>query len=67
MAVEYRPYVSDAQMEEVTKLIEADLSEPYSIFTYRYFLNGWPQLTLLVTPILRPTATAKPSAQSYPR
>ena len=67
MAVEYRPYVSDAQMEEVTKLIEADLSEPYSIFTYRYFLNGWPQLTLLVRPILRPTAKAKQSAPLCPR
>lgn len=25
-------------------LIDAELSEPYSIFTYRYFLNQWPFL-----------------------
>lgn len=48
MAVEYRAYTREEQMEEVVKLIEADLSEPYSVFTYRYFLNGWPHLTLLV-------------------
>lgn len=24
-----------------------DLSEPYSVFTYRYFLMQWPQLCLL--------------------
>ena len=25
-------------------LIAVDLSEPYSIFTYRYFINNWPNL-----------------------
>ena len=25
-------------------LIDRELSEPYSIFTYRYFLNQWPHL-----------------------
>jgi hypothetical protein len=29
-------------------LIEKDLSEPYSIFTYRYFINDWPSLCILV-------------------
>lgn len=27
---------------------DGDLSEPYSIFTYRYFLTQWPQLCFLV-------------------
>ena len=27
---------------------DGDLSEPYSIFTYRYFLTQWPQLWFLV-------------------
>jgi len=26
------------------KLIDEELSEPYSIFTYRYFLSQWPFL-----------------------
>ena len=25
-------------------LIDTELSEPYSIFTYRYFINSWPQV-----------------------
>jgi hypothetical protein len=29
-------------------LIDAELSEPYSIFTYRYFINNWRQLCFLV-------------------
>lgn len=33
--------------EHLKKLIDADLSEPYSIYVYRYFLNRWPELTFL--------------------
>ena len=29
-------------------LIDEELSEPYSIFTYRYFLSQWPYLCKLV-------------------
>jgi hypothetical protein len=29
-------------------LIDAELSEPYSIFTYRYFINNWRRLCFLV-------------------
>jgi GNAT superfamily N-acetyltransferase len=29
------------------ELIDRDLSEPYSIFTYRYFVRQWPQLCFL--------------------
>ncbi|KAI8854079.1 acyl-CoA N-acyltransferase [Chytridium lagenaria] len=28
-------------------LIEKDLSEPYTIYTYRYFLHSWPDLCYL--------------------
>lgn len=35
------------QFEQVKKLIDADLSEPYSIWVYRYFLNNWPELAYL--------------------
>lgn len=37
----------DKQLPEISALIKQQLSEPYSIFTYRYFLNQWPQLTFL--------------------
>lgn len=29
------------------RLIQAELSEPYSIYTYRYFIYNWPKLCFL--------------------
>ncbi|GJP54492.1 hypothetical protein CLOM_g13572 [Closterium sp. NIES-68] len=29
------------------RAVQAELSEPYSVFTYRYFLHHWPALTFL--------------------
>jgi peptide alpha-N-acetyltransferase len=34
---------------QVIDLIGNELSEPYSIFTYRYFLRQWPYLCYLAT------------------
>jgi peptide alpha-N-acetyltransferase len=45
--IAYYNYESEAHLPLLTRLIERDLSEPYSIFTYRYFLNFWPKLTFL--------------------
>lgn len=47
VAVEYSQYQGEKQLAELVKLIDKDLSEPYSIFTYRYFLYNWPELSLL--------------------
>lgn len=35
---------NDADFEAIKKLISDDLSEPYSIYVYRFFLNQWPNL-----------------------
>lgn len=45
--VRIETYKSEYQLPMIQSLIENDLSEPYSIFTYRYFLNQWPHLCLL--------------------
>jgi peptide alpha-N-acetyltransferase len=45
--VEYRPYQDEGDLPGIMALISADLSEPYSIFTYRYFIHQWPQLSFL--------------------
>ena len=45
--VTYVPYESELQMPDIMKLMKADLSEPYSIYTYRYFIHNWPQLCIL--------------------
>jgi peptide alpha-N-acetyltransferase len=30
------------------QMIDSELSEPYSIYTYRYFLRNFPELTFIV-------------------
>jgi len=40
-------YQDESRLEEVDRLVACDLSEPYSIFTYRYFLNRFPDLCIL--------------------
>lgn len=46
--IEYVNYRDETQMSEIMRLIQKDLSEPYSIYTYRYFIHNWPQLCFLV-------------------
>ncbi|KAL7527576.1 hypothetical protein ACHAXR_002022 [Thalassiosira sp. AJA248-18] len=48
--IEFVNYVNEEQLEDVMRLVGQDLSEPYSIFTYRYFLHRWPQLCILAVP-----------------
>lgn len=46
--IEYVQYESELQMPMIMKIIQKDLSEPYSIYTYRYFIHNWPNLCFLV-------------------
>lgn len=46
--IEYKQYESELQLPSIIHLIENDLSEPYSIYTYRYFIHNWPNLCFLV-------------------
>jgi hypothetical protein len=46
-----RRYDSSRQEEDtslIRALISTDLSEPYGIYVYRYFLFNWPDLTWMV-------------------
>ncbi|KAL6768036.1 hypothetical protein ACKKBF_B37525 [Auxenochlorella protothecoides x Auxenochlorella symbiontica] len=45
--IAYHQYRNEEDMRTVMGLVDAELSEPYSIFTYRYFLRSWPQLCFL--------------------
>lgn len=47
--IHYVRYESELQMPWIMRLITKDLSEPYSIYTYRYFIHNWPQLCFLVS------------------
>lgn len=48
LQVEYINYENELQMSAIMRLIQKDLSEPYSIYTYRYFIHNWPKLCFLV-------------------
>ncbi len=37
----YRPYVGEADLPNIMALVQSELSEPYVIYTYRYFLHQW--------------------------
>ncbi|KAF5302372.1 hypothetical protein FQA39_LY10411 [Lamprigera yunnana] len=45
--ISYVQYESELQMPMIMKIIQKDLSEPYSIYTYRYFIHNWPKLCFL--------------------
>ncbi|XP_078001300.1 uncharacterized protein LOC144453812 [Glandiceps talaboti] len=45
--ISYVGYESEGQMPDIMRLITKDLSEPYSIYTYRYFIHNWPHLCFL--------------------
>lgn len=44
--VMYETYENERTIDEIQALVSKDLSEPYSIYTYRYFLHNWPQLCI---------------------
>ena len=46
--ISYVVYESELQMPDIMRLIQKDLSEPYSIYTYRYFIHNWPHLCFMV-------------------
>ena len=41
--VRFVDYKDESQLHFVSELVGRDLSEPYSIFTYRYFLHRFPK------------------------
>ena len=45
--ISYVRYKDETQMPPIMHLITKDLSEPYSIYTYRYFIHNWPHLCYL--------------------
>ena len=46
--IKYVQYEDETQMPLIMNLITKDLSEPYSIYTYRYFIHNWPFLCFIV-------------------
>lgn len=44
----FSTYASEESLASIIALVQKDLSEPYSVFTYRYFVNIWPTLCEMV-------------------
>lgn len=47
--VEIRAYKDETDLPDIISMIAADLSEPYSIYVYRYFIHQWPELCFVVS------------------
>ncbi|PWN23609.1 acyl-CoA N-acyltransferase [Microstroma glucosiphilum] len=65
----YTQYKSEVEIPIITALIEKELSEPYIVYTYRYFVNQWPQLTWLAwqpCPASQHESSAEPAGSSIP-
>ncbi|KAJ9471103.1 LA virus GAG protein N-acetyltransferase [Diplonema papillatum] len=45
--VEYSQFSSPEELKEIIEMMTVDLSEPYPIFTYLYFIGNWPDLCWL--------------------
>eukprot|EP00461_Guttulinopsis_vulgaris_P000749 UN00749 len=46
--ITFKQYHSEEQLQPLSNLIAKELSEPYSVFTYRVFTNNHPELCFLV-------------------
>ncbi|KAJ7631961.1 acyl-CoA N-acyltransferase [Mycena polygramma] len=46
----YRQYTGEADLQYIMDLVQSELSEPYVIYTFRYFLHQWPHLSFLAYP-----------------
>jgi peptide alpha-N-acetyltransferase len=47
--VQYDPQKEEQYLPAIRQLISKDLSEPYSIYVYRYFLYQWGDLCFMVS------------------
>jgi peptide alpha-N-acetyltransferase len=47
--IEYHQYKGESEIQDVFTLIDNELSEPYGLFTYRYFMDVCPQHCLIAT------------------
>jgi len=49
-------------LDPIRSLMERELSEPYSIYVYHYFLHQWPELCFMVSQERLSSISSEPSA-----
>ncbi|KAI0283161.1 acyl-CoA N-acyltransferase [Russula brevipes] len=52
--ITYRPYSGEHELPHIISLVQGELSEPYVVYTYRYFLHQWPHLPSWYEPHCHP-------------
>ncbi|BFZ56732.1 hypothetical protein PYCC9005_003780 [Savitreella phatthalungensis] len=55
--ISIRPYHDETDLPAIVSMISADLSEPYSIYVYRYFIHHWPELCFVAEMHGKPIGT----------
>lgn len=60
---QYEHHLEPHYLPSIRSLISKDLSEPYSIYVYRYFLCQWAHLCFMV----RPSYCSQPQSKSLPK
>lgn len=48
----FETFKDESDLEAIIKLVEQDLSEPYSIYTYRFFIYDFPKMCVMVRGIV---------------
>ena len=61
--VDFVDYVDESQLAPIMALVDRDLSEPYSIFTYRYFVHNWPEVGCSPRPLAVDSNSTRPRAR----
>lgn len=56
--ITYRAYVGESDLPHIMALVQSELSEPYVIYTYRYFLHQWWVYVHFVVELLADTLQA---------
>lgn len=62
--IQYDSSLEFKYLPSIRALISKDLSEPYSIYVYRYFLNQWGDLCFMVC-IFMSSAYCKTGTEMY--
>lgn len=45
--IEFKTFKTEEDLRTIIGMIEKELSEPYPIYTYRYFVQKWPEFTFM--------------------
>ena len=47
--LKFRPYRDDRDLHDIRELFASEFSEPYQVWTYRFFAEQYPSLTFFAT------------------